>query len=611
MKVQRRRRRRRLLTAAVAAGALAVLSAFALIHVMASASAGQRGKAALTRAEGSLSARDLSRARADLAEAHAAFVQTREELSALGPVATVARRVPLLGDQLRAVDAFAEAGLTLSRAGQPLVNAADTILSPENEHLPISEAMDALRSTQQSLGPAVAAINHAVDQVAPLKHQFLMGPLGRARDDLLDRLPRIRARATSAEQGLTALMAFAGGSGPKRYLFLSQNPDEVRPTGGFIGTYGVLTAEAGHLTLERYRNITEWISRRDAAVPPELAGSPFRHHSPPLPRTMANVNSIPDWPQAARLAAELWQKGGEEPVDGVVSFTPGFMARILSVVGPITLPAYNETVTAENLHDRLDYQTHQSTPLAGVDPKDFVARVAELVMQKLLDAPASQWEPLGQVMGQAFDSREALAWSKDPQVASTLAQRRWDGAFPAVKGDFFYNSEFAYVSKNGRGIQRTYDHTVTLGADGNGRVTTTLTVTNTQPAGTLNTSTLAYLTLYGPESGVFNSGASDGLSISEPALAGHPAVGWFRAAAPGGGQTTVKVTWDVSGLARKIGERAWEYSLLWRHLPDHKGDLVNLSIELPAGWTWKGTRPPTQFSLDQDFQGAWRLSPGD
>nr|MBA3303124.1 DUF4012 domain-containing protein [Acidimicrobiia bacterium] len=414
------------------------------------------------------------------------------------------------------------------------------------------------------------------------------------------------------EQGLTALMSFAGDSGPKRYLFLSQNPDEVRPTGGFIGTYGVLTAEGGQLTLERYDGIEEWIIDHPRAIVPQAeAGSPFRHRDPPIPRTIANVNSIPDWPRAAELAARLWKDGGEAPVDGVISFTPGFLARILSVVGPVSIPSYNETVTAANLHDRLDFQTHRATPPTGARAKDFVAVVAETIMQKLLEAPASQWEPLGSVMGQAFDAREALAWSTDPQVTAALADRGWDGRFRSTDGDFFYNSEFSYAAKNGRGIRRTYDHNVALRADGSARVTTTVTVTNTLPPDPLNASTLAYLTLYGPKGAVVDQAASDGFGFAEPALAGHPAVAWFRAAAPGGGQATVKVVWEVPGLVKKTSNGELEYSLLWPHLPDHTGDVVNLSVDLPATWTWKGSPPPSQFSLDQEFSGSWRLASGD
>jgi len=596
----------------VAAGAGAVvvaLGAFTLWHVLAAAKAGQRGQAALARAEAGLSGRDLDAARADLVSAHDAFLDTRDQVRALGPLAGVARRVPLVGQQVKAVDTFADVGLSLSVAGQGLLDAAQTIIHPPDERLPISAAMDALRSTQQTLGPATAAVSKAADQVAALHGWHLLGPLARARDDLATRLPRIKARATSADHGLTALMAFAGESGPKRYLFLSQNPDEVRPTGGFIGTYGVLTAEAGKMSLDRYDAIENWIAAHPQAdVPPAQAGSPYQYQNPPLRRTIANVNSGPSWPDAAQLAMSLWKAGGEAPVDGVISFTPGFMARVLAVVGPVDVPGYDETVTAENIDARLDYYAHQVVPAAGTGRKDFVAAVAEQVMHKLLDAPASQWEPLGRAIGQAFDAHQALAWSADPQVAGVLRERAWDGAFVPTTGDFFFNSEFEYVAKNGRGIRRAYDHQVVVNPDGSARVTTHLTVTDTEAYNpTTNVSTLAYMTIYGPQGAALDPNASDAFPFKEPAVAGHPGVGWFRAAQPGGGQTTLNLTWNVPGLLQRDAAGKWVYSLSWRNLPDHAGDVVNLSVVLPAGWTWAAGPPPAQFPLDQEMTGSWAI----
>jgi len=341
-------------------------------------------------------------------------------------------------------------------------------------------------------------------------------------------------------------------------------------------------------------------------------GPPFQYHYPPLRRTLADVNNLPDWPQAAQLAANLWRAGGEAPVDGVISFTPGFMRRLLSVMGPVKVPAFDETVTAETVIERLDYYTHQATSPPGTNRKDFVAALAETVMRTLLDAPASQWKPLGRAMGQAFDAREAMAWVTDPQVAATLAERRWDGAFPAAgPGDFFFNSEFAYLSKNGRGIRRQYDHRVELRPDGGARITTTVTITNTEPPNPFgNASSLAYLTIYGPEGAILDDAASDPFGFPEPTLAGHPATGWFRAATPSGGQTTLKVVWDVPRVTRRLADGTWEYTLRWINLPDHTGDEVNLAVVLPPGWRWKGAAPPARLSLDQEIREAWRLSSG-
>ncbi len=605
-------RRRRLAIAVVAGAALAAVAIFVSLQVLGAARAGNRGRAALTRAEADLSARRLDESRTNLDAAHAAFTRTQEKLEALGPLASVARRTPLIGRQVRAVDAFAAAGLSLSRAGLDLVQVAGSLIDPSDERLPISEALDALRSTHASLAPAVAAIEAAAQRVADVEGSFLLPPLSRARDDLEARLPRIRARAASAEQGMAALIAFAGGSGPKRYLFLSQNPDEVRPTGGFIGTYGVLTAEAGQIRLERYDGIETWTgSRPEARVPVDEVGSPFRFRNPPVPRTLGNVNSGPDWPESARLAAELWERGGEEPVDGVISFTPGFLGRILAVTGPVTIDAYGETVTAANLNERLDFQTHQAPPAPGTDRKDFVAAVAETVMQRLLEAPSSKWEPLGRAMSEAFDAREAVAWSTDEQVATALADREWDGAFPSFTGDFFFNSEFAYASKNGRGIRRAYDHHVELRPDGSARITTTVTITNTEPAEeALNESTLAYHTIYGPEGARLDEEASDPFGFPEPAVAGHPATGWFRAAKPDGGQQTLTVVWEAPGIARWVEDGTLRYALRWRNLPDHTGDTVKLTVDLPEGWRWKDEPPPNDFSLDRPILGAWDLATG-
>ena len=609
--LKRQRNARRRLVGVIAGSALLLVAGFTLFHVLAAASAGSRGRSALTRAEANLSARQLDAARNDLDVAHAAFTDTRSEISALGPIASVARRVPVLGNHVKAVDTFANVGITLSSAAQGLVDAADTIINPANERLPISEAMTALRETQRSLGPAAAAVSQASEEVARLKDWFLIGPLGDARDDLVTRLPRIHARAMSADHGLSALIAFAGESAPKRYLFLSQNPDEVRPTGGFIGTYGVFTANGGVMKLERYDDIHRWaLPRPQADVPVEQVGSPYQYHDPPLRRTIANVNTGPHWPHAAELAANRWRAGGEEPVDGVISFTPAVMGRILGVVGPVSIPAYGETVTAQNIIERLDFHTHAD--LSNPDRKDFVGVVAEIVLRKLLDAPASQWEPLGQAMGQAFDAREAVAWSADPAVASVLAERKWDGAFPSHTGDFFFNSEFEYVAKNGRGIRREYDHHVAVRPDGSARITTKLTLTNTEPPDPFtNASTTAYMTIYGPEGAVLDAGASDPFPFKEPALAGHPATGWFKGAAPGGGQTTLTVVWDVPKLVQQLGKGRWEYSLRWRNLPDHTGDKVRLRVDLPASWTWANGPPPAEFSLDMEMIGSWRLASGD
>ena len=455
----------------------AIALVFVAFHGASAGTAALDGKASLLRAERLLGQRKLPEARAELVRAQASFVRSRSETRAIVRYVPVVRAVPLVGSQVRGVEAFAEAGVQLADAGVRLADAASVIVEPQDESMQISAALGELRDVRGLLQEGILSIDIAVARVDSLQGDHLIRPLGRARTDLARRLPEIRARAIGADEALASLITFAGGEGPRRYLVLSQNPDEVRPSGGFIGTYGVLEAVDGRLELKTYDAIEAWTASRPQAIAdPTERGSPLRFDTR-IDQTLANVNTSPDWPQAAALAAKLWERGGEAPVQGVVSFTPAFLGRVLQVLGPVRVEEqYNETISAANVVERLDYWTHQVTAPRGESRKDFVSALALQVMTKLFNAPASKWDQLAESFGKSMGAREAMAWSTDAEVARVLGSRGWDGSMPATVGDFVYPSEFEYSAKNGRQLRRTYDHHVAIKPDGSARITTKVTV---------------------------------------------------------------------------------------------------------------------------------------
>jgi hypothetical protein len=522
----------------------------------------------------------------------------------------LAKLVPVLRQQVRAVEVFSDSGLLLSRAGLRLDDAASGILEPVDQRVQVSAALDTLKKVHTAMAEGVASLKKVNDKLDSIDGYNLFGPLGTAHADLAHRLPGIRQKAESAESGLRALIAFGGGSGPRRWLILSQNPDEPRPTGGFIGTYGVLTADGSTMHLDRYEAIENWTQPRpQAAVPAEQAGIVFRLQSPPVNQTLGNVNTTPDWPSAARLAMDLWQRGGEQPVDGVVTFTPGLIGRVLEVTGPVSVPDYGDVVSAANLYERLDFHTHSEAAfgLANGPRKDFVAALGQATLQRLLDSPASQWDPLARAVSAALDDQQAMAWSTDTALAPVLASHRWDGAFPATKGDFFAPGEFSYAAKNGRGLHRVYDHHVVVRPDGSAHISTTVTITNTEPPRELNQDSLSYITAYGPAGATLSDGDTDQPVLPEAELSGHPAFAWFRAAQPSGGTATLKVSWDAPEVVHKTSDGTWVYGLVFKRVADHDGDVVNVTVDLPKGWKWKGGPPPAHIDLNQDVVQTWAV----
>jgi hypothetical protein len=608
----RRRGTRRitpLLGGLVVVGFAVLAGLFVLLHAERAAKAAAQGRRALLQAEKDLSAHQIATTRGDLNQASAAFARVHNEIHSVGPLRTVGEHIPFVRAQLRGAEAFADAGDLLTKGASNVTNAAAGVLDPPNQHLPLSQAVDALRQIRVALDQGIADIDAANARLVTLNGQRLIGPLDSARNQAAKELPVAERRAESADEGLAALIDFSGGNGPRRYLVLSQNPDEPRPTGGFIGTYGVISAASGHISLDRYASIESWDQAHPGTeIPPQQAPTAFKIPNPPVPQRLANVNATADWPAAAGLAMTMWQRGGEQPVDGVISITPEFLARVVGVLGPVAVPGYPDTVTSSNVVERIDYYTHVEAAALGANRKEFIVELARVVMQKLLDAPAATWDPLGRALSAGFDARESMAWSKQAVVQTAVTNRRWDGTLRATEGDFFYDGEFAYSAKNGRGLRRTFDHLVTVNPDGSGRVTTTVTIANTEPfSETTNLDSLSYLTFYGPAGATLVS-SSLSPDASEPSLSDHPAEGWDLSAPPLG-TTTLTFTWSVPKLAVRQADGTWRYQLSWMHLPGHTGDTLHLRVDIPSGWRWKGSPPAAAVPLEHDVMGSWTLGP--
>lgn len=576
------------------------------------ASSAQRAKAALVAAETSLKDRDIPAARVHLAEAAAALDGVDDNLGRLGPVRTVMRWTPVVRVQLHGVEAYVGAGRELTTAAERLTDALDGLLNPQDPNASLETTLEPLRNFDAALREGIASLDKAAEKINTLNGYRLFGPLDGARRDLGRRLPEAHQKAIDAEEGVSALLAFVGGDGPRRYLVMAQNPDEVRPTGGFLGSYGVLDADGAKVHLERFDAIEDWTrAHPDVVVPPDEQATPFYLAEDGGQQRLSNVNATVFWPGGAQLAQRLWAQAGEVPVDGVLLITPDMLVRVLHVLGPVAVPEYGETITESNLLERLDFYTHELPTIEQLPGgrKEFLSALAGPVMKAVLHAPSDKWVDLGEQLAAAGDQREMMAWSADTKIEDVLVTRGWDGQLPDVAGDFFFNGDFEYVAKNGRGLQRTFNHVVRIEPDGSGTVETTMTLANTLPedlSGKLNIGATIYSVLYGPAGATLDPSSDEPDVPDEIPYSGHPAQG-YALSAPPLGSDAVKIVWRVPELVEPMGNGTWRYSLLWRHVATNAADTLHLEVHLPDGWNWVGDAPRADMRLDADIDGEWLI----
>ncbi len=240
------------------------------------------------------------------------------------------------------------------------------------------------------------------------------------------------------------LPALAGYPQPAKFLLILQNNDELRPTGGFIGTYGLLEIDSGEIT-----NLsTHDIYHLDMPIKDKL------NITPPTPLVkylginkwfMRDANWSPDWPTAARQIQWFYNQEAAlinppaKPVEftGVIGLTPKIITEILALTGPINIDGveYNQ----DNFQDLLQYQVEKGYIKLGVSSwqrKEIIGEIAKQLKIKLFDMPVSSWPELLNIINNNIMQKNILIYLSDPSWQNIISQQKLSGQIEKTDGDF-------------------------------------------------------------------------------------------------------------------------------------------------------------------------------
>jgi Protein of unknown function (DUF4012) len=248
----------------------------------------------------------------------------------------------------------------------------------------------------------------------------------------------------------------ASQEGPKTYLILVQNEDELRATGGFITAVGKVVVWNGKLISW---NVVDSYSVDDInkAYPP----APWQMQSfmnVPI-AVFQDANWSPDYPTTVLWAEYLYAYTNSFSVNGVVAIDQHVLKTLLSVTGPLYVSEINTTVTSDNVESVMRIQK-VPPPQELLDPnwyrKHFLNPIASAILDRVLSGHGLSWEQLLRAMLGELDQRHILVKLDDPTVSYLLAERGWDGAVSRTAGDFLmsvdtnvgYNKTNAVVSEN-------------------------------------------------------------------------------------------------------------------------------------------------------------------
>ena len=146
-------------------------------------------------------------------------------------------------------DRLLSIGINLSHGGKHLALAgeAGTFMTEIVLHHQDGNISEALKRIQLNLDQAYSELSFVESELQSGRQLSLdlTTNLTQEYQSLTDQLPKLRQKINQLRNVLPLIPAFIAQDSKKTYLVLFQNSTEIRPTGGFIGSYGLLTFEKG------------------------------------------------------------------------------------------------------------------------------------------------------------------------------------------------------------------------------------------------------------------------------------------------------------------------------------------------------------------------------
>lgn len=217
----------------------------------------------------------------------------------------------------------------------------------------------------------------------------------------------------------------------KTYLILLQNNMELRPTGGFIGSFALLTIDKGKITDFKIEDVYTADGQLKGHVDPP---SPIRKYLSQPHFFLRDSNWDPDFAVSAELAGWFLMKELGITTDGVIGINLYAAQKILQVLGPVTLADFNnEIITADNFFIKAQQYTQKDFFPGSTQKKNFLSSVAKEIFSSITFEKNITWFRLLPEVKKALEEKNILIYSHDPQVNRIIENLGFSGRMTEVK----------------------------------------------------------------------------------------------------------------------------------------------------------------------------------
>jgi len=301
-----------------------------------------------------------------------------------------------------------------------------------------------IADSQNDLAQAKDDLAQAKNDLAKIKNRQLLINQGLDLDELALKIKTNEDRLSKAWT-LSKVLPILGGYGePAKYLFVLQNNDELRPTGGFIGTYGLAKMTDGDLS---YLSTSD-VYHLDMPAKDSLKIEPPAELKKYLGVDnwyLRDANWSPDWQQSAKKIAWFYtqeNKLSPQPSDlddfkFIIGLTPKAIIDLLGLTGPITVRGltYDQSNFMALLQDSTG-RDYSQLGLSSWDRKSIIGDITKSMQTKIFADLNNAWPKLLEIVSLNLDEKNILIYTTDQTIYQLAKDNDWLGEIKQTAGDY-------------------------------------------------------------------------------------------------------------------------------------------------------------------------------
>lgn len=311
---------------------------------------------------------------------------------------------------------------------------------------------------------------------------------------------------------------------PRTYLVLFQNDKELRPTGGFLTAYSIMTVEDATfepgVSSDIYTIDAQYTPTIDAPEPivdylkgPYIVDDDLR---------LRDMNWSPDFRESMELFITEAEEVGLEDIDGIIAVDTVLLENILDVIGPIGVPGFGNFSTeiiAECNCPQVIYELESFADVEGPivwDPvsgeivyrppnsdnrKRIIGPLMNSIMANALAQPKEKVPPLFEAGFTSLIEKHVLFYMFEDEAQAAVESFGIAGRIKDYEGDYLHiNDANLGGRKSNLYVRQEVEQDINVLKDGTIEKTVTITYKNPEPHdGWLNSVLPNWVRIYVPQ----------------------------------------------------------------------------------------------------------------